>query len=355
MPFGSNALRKNEPLSRHTTFRIGGPALFWYEPVSDELEAIFGLASRAGLPLLALGGGSNCLVNDRGFDGVVVRLSDISSPACDSNNDTGVIVSGCSNTSWDWFVDWCCAQGYQGVECLAGIPGTVGGAVFGAIGAYGQQIADVVEWVDELDVRSGQRRRRQATDITFGYRFSDYSQHLDTVILQAGFRLRTGTPTAHAHPEIASLLPATSTLLETAAGVRRIRERKGAMLWLPHRGHNRTAGSFFKNPTLSETSFNRLCEQLDIRDARKWWWPLSDGYRVSAARLIEHTGFKRGHHSGDAAISPEHTLSLVNLGNAKAADILGLAARIRDAVHERCHVALEPEVRMIGFDSPPLT
>lgn len=354
MPFGSHAFRKNEPLSRHTTFNIGGPAAFWYEAIHQELEAVSDLAVRAGLPVLMLGGGSNCLVSDAGYEGIVVRLSDVSFPTTDTTDGATTVVSACSNMDWDRFVSWCCQNRYQGLECMAGVPGTVGGAVFCASGCYGQNIAEVLEWVDELDLRTGSRRRRYAGDITFGYRFSDYQVHPDTVILAAGFRLNVGAPASHTHPDVASILPFTASLAQVADGVRRIRERKGAMLWLPHRGHNRTAGSFFKNPTVSQQRFDRLSALIDMNDGRPWWWPVADGYRISAARLIELAGFERGHRDGDAAISPEHTLSLVNMGNAKAADIIGLARHIQDGVHAISNVVLQPEVRMIGFERPPL-
>lgn len=354
MPFGSNALRGREPLSRHTTFAIGGPARFWYSPITSELLACHDFALRAGMPMLVLGGGSNCLVSDAGFDGLVVTLSDISIPTTDSVEPDTVVVSAGACTPWDEFVTWCCVRNYQGIECMAGIPGTVGGAVYGAIGANGQNVADVIEWVDVLNLFSSERTRMYVSDMRFEYRYSTFQDFRDVVILEVGFRLKRNQPARQTHPDIAQLLPYTAPLHEVAAGVRRIRERKGAMLWLPHRGHNRTAGSFFKNPNVSQRTFDQLSTRFNVNDERRWWWPVQEGFRISAAKLIEYSGFKRGYRDGDAAISPEHTLSLVNLGSATAADIIRLARRIQDGVHEATNIILQPEVRMIGFDRPPL-
>lgn len=354
MPFGSNALRTQEPLSRHTTFGIGGPARFWYSPISSELMACHDFAQRAGMPMLVLGGGSNCLVSDDGFDGLVVKLSDVSFPTTDSMESGTVIASVSARTPWDEFVTWCCRNNYQGIECMAGVPGTVGGAIFCASGCYGQSVADVIDWVDVLDVWTGMRRRIPKANIGFNYRYSCFQSLQDLIILEAGFRLRVWPTDVQRHPEVAALLPFTASLSQVADGVRRIRERKGAMLWLPQRGHNRSAGSFFKNPNVPQRTFDQLSTRINVNEERRWWWPAQDGIRISAARLIEYAGFKRGHRDGDAAISPEHTLSLVNMGNATAADIIGLARRIQDGVHAVTNIVLQPEVRMIGFERPPL-
>ena len=338
-------------MSHHTSLRVGGPADLYAIPEdADDLQELLNQLAERDIPWLAIGKGNNLLVRDKGIRGTVISLERFNRIS-EAGDRRVRAEAGAENLMVVRFAQ---EKGLGGIGFISGIPGTVGGAVFGAIGAYGQTLAGVLEWVDILNLFTSERTRIQVSEITFSYRYSTFQSIVDVVILEAGFRLHLNKPSHHAHPDIAQLQPFTSTLTEVAVGVRQIRERKGAMLWLPHRGNNRSAGSFFKNPTVDQSRFDRLSAILDVNDTRRWWWTAQNAYRISAARLIELAGFERGQRVGDAAISPEHTLSLVNMGNATAANIIGLARRIQDGVHTVSNIVLQPEVRLIGFKRPPL-
>jgi len=337
---------------------VGGPAAFWFEPVESELPVLLELADRAGLPFLLIGGGSNLVVSDTGFPGVAARLSDVTAPSVfprDQRQDSDTVeVSVHASYPWDRFVRDTVVAGYQGVECLSGIPGTAGAAPVQNIGAYGQQLSDSLLYIGVLDRRDGTRQWLPADRCGFGYRRSIFNVGPDAgryVILDVCFRLQRTAPGCRAYDQVAAAVPEGASPEQVRDAVLAIRARKGMLLdWRSGRGNNWSAGSFFKNPVVPVA-------QVPDRAVA---WPAGDDRRkLSAAWLIEAAGFVRGYTRGGAAISADHALSLVNLGghgkpSATAADIVGLAREIQDGVLARFDVLLEPEVQLVGFDEYPL-
>lgn len=358
MPHGYHSLKRNEPLSRHTSLHVGGPAAFWFEPVESELPVLLELADRADLPFLLIGGGSNLLVSDAGFPGVVARFSDVSIPTFypwgwRPDADT-VEASAHASYPWDRFVQESVAAGCQGIECLSGIPGTVGAAPVQNIGAYGQQVSDTLAYVVVLDRRDNSWKQLTAEQCGFGYRRSIFNAGPDAgryIIRDVYLRLRRGAPGCRTYEQVAAAVPVGATAAQVRDAVLAIRARKGMLLdWRSDRGNNWSAGSFFKNPVVPAAQ---------VPDRAVAWPAGGDRSKLSAAWLIEAAGFTKGHTRGGAAISADHALSLVNLGghgkpSATSADIVGLARDIQESVISRFGILLEPEVQLVGFAEYPL-
>jgi UDP-N-acetylmuramate dehydrogenase len=339
-----------------TTLRVGGPAARFVEASSEaELLAAIQEADAAGEPLLVIGGGSNLLVGDEGFEGLVLRDGRSSLDTPDVSACAGTTLTVAAGTVWDEVVQHAIANRWVGLEALSGIPGSTGATPVQNVGAYGQEVSQSIAQVRVWDRARSRVRTLALADLGFGYRSSVLKRSMRPtadapawhptpryVVLDVSFQLRWGDLSAPiAYGELAQRLGveigARVPLAEVRAAVLELRAGKGMVLD-PEDHDTWSAGSFFTNPILD-------AEALSSIPAEAPRWSAGPGLtKVSAAWLIEHAGFSKGFGMpGPAALSTKHTLALTNRGGARAADLLALARTIREAVAERFGVELVPE------------
>lgn len=342
-------IREDVSLAPLTTFRIGGPARFFAEAASEQdVAAAVSWAEKQGLPLFLLGGGSNLLVRDEGFAGLVLHMQIAGIEALGA----GVFEVGAGEI-WDSFVSQAVAAGGAGIECLAGIPGSVGGTPVQNVGAYGQEVAETI-----VSVRAFDRQQRMFVDLPkqechFRYRASLFNTDARDryIVTRVRFQLRPGgAPTLRyadlqRHFAGASAAP---TLAEVAATVREIRRAKG-MLIVEGDLDCRSAGSFFKNPVVAVSLLTEIAKAAGMEASAVPHWPAGDGLvKLPAAWLLERAGFVKGYGTGAAGISTRHTLALTNRGGATFADIERLQEEIVAGVESRFGVRLEREPVLLG-------
>lgn len=351
MPPIAIEIQQNIPLASFTTLRIGGPARFFCDirTESELLEAIAFARERA-LEIFVLGGGSNLVVADSGFDGIVLRIAIESAIASASVADC-VEYYVAAGMDWNEFVLSTCKQGISGIECLAGIPGTVGGTPVQNVGAYGQEVAETIVSVRALDLETMRFVDLSNAECGFAYRRSIFNTtHRGRYIVTAvTFRF---DPARRPHLTYADLTrhfgEARPTPLEIYHAVREIRHAKG-MLIVEGESDSRSAGSFFKNPVVDVETLNRIAEALHLAADKIPHWP-AEGNRIKlpAAWLLERAGFVKGYVMGNAGISSRHTLALINRGNATAADLFALRDVIQQRVKALFGIELEQEPVQLG-------
>jgi UDP-N-acetylmuramate dehydrogenase len=339
-----------EVLRDHTTLRVGGPARAWVR-ASTEAEVVDAVrrADEAGEPVLVLGGGSNVVVADAGFDGTVVEVATSGVHADVEGDDPtcgGVVVTAAAGEDWDTFVATAVERHWVGVEALAGIPGSVGATPIQNVGAYGQEVSQTIASVRVWDRRLRGVRTFAAGDCGFGYRTSrfkaDPSRH---VVLEATFQLRQGelaVPVTYA--ELARALDvelgARAPLTDVRRAVLDLRTHKGMVLD-PDDHDSWSAGSFFTNPVVP----------ADVVPDGAPAWRQPDGLvKTSAAWLIEQAGFGKGYGEGPAQLSTKHTLAITNRGGATTDDLLALARELRDGVEARFGIRLVNEPVLVGCE-----
>ena len=354
-------IQENVPLAPLTTLKVGGAARYFAElRREDEVREAAQFAKGRDLPLFVLGGGSNLVVADSGWPGLVLRIG-IGGITSTSTNDApgnAVLFSVGAGVNWDDFVAQAVAQNCAGVECLSGIPGSVGGTPVQNVGAYGQEVADTIESVRVLDLKEDRIVVLPKPACGFRYRTSIFNsaERGRYIILRVNYRLkRGGAPSlkyADLKKHFAERFPERKTppsLAETREAVLEIRRSKG-MLIVPGDDDCRSAGSFFKNPVLSEAQFKELAARAESKGLDMPSYPALDAqHKVSAAWLVEHSGFSKGYAVGAARISHKHALALINRGDAKASDIVGLKDEIQHGVQEAWGILLEPEPVFVGF------
>jgi UDP-N-acetylmuramate dehydrogenase len=335
-----------------TTLRLGGPArrLVTLED-ERELPTLLEEATRASEPVLILGGGSNLVVADAGFPGLVVRMAtrgvQIGKPG------TNVRVSVAAGELFDALVERAVAEGLAGLECLAGIPGLVGATPMQNVGAYGQEVADTIVEVRVFDREHRSFEVLPAGACGFAYRHSIFRRSPRYVVLEVVFELEVGQvsrPVRYA--ELARLLAvgegARVPLREAREAVIRLRRAKGMVLDSAD-PDSVSVGSFFTNPVLDSGSFAALMARAP--EAVPPHFRTDDGrYKVPAAWLCERAGFGKGHGDGRVGVSTKHSLALVNRGGATTQELVQLARRIRDGVRERFGLTLEPEPIFVGLE-----
>ena len=339
------------PLSERTTLGVGGPARWFVEARSEaDVRDAFAWAENRSVPVLVLGGGSNLVVSDAGFDGLAMRVR-VPGVTAEHDGDRVTVTVG-SGESWNAFVRHAVENQWAGVECLAGIPGQVGAAPVQNIGAYGQEIADTL-----VRVRVWDRREKRVISIPdvecrFGYRTSRFNTS-DTgrfIILNITLALVENGPALVKYPDLRrhfEKMRGRPNLREVYDAVRSIRARKG-MLLSPEDPESRSAGSFFKNPALDVKQWAKLVEKAG--DADVPCFPQKDGTRkVPAAWLIENSGMRRGQSFGNVRLSKKHVLALVNPGTATAADVVDAARTIQGKVKEAWGIRMVPEPVFAGF------
>jgi UDP-N-acetylmuramate dehydrogenase len=350
---------ENIPLAQYTTLGVGGPARWFVEAwTEDEVVEAVQFARARGSPLFVLGGGSNLLVSDEGFPGLVVCACVVPPEQVKLETETALLTLG-AGMSWDDVVLYAVDRGYAGIECLAGIPGNVGGTPVQNIGAYGQEVSETIVQVRAYDLASGVFVELDREACGFGYRRSIFNSTAQGryVVTAVSYRLHVGgAPTlkyADLRLHFADRLAVadTPTLSEVYDAVRAIRHAKGMLA-----EDSRSAGSFFKNPIVSETTVPRLAAIAGCPADQVPQFPAGSGHsaemvKLSAAWLIERAGFHKGFRMGQAGISTKHTLALVNLGVASAAEIVALRDAVMHKVEQRFAIRLEQEPVTLGF--PP--
>jgi len=346
-------IQEHVPLAPLTTLQVGGPARYLAEAASEEdVQEAVDFARAKALPLFVLGGGSNLLVADSGWPGVVLKIA--IGGITQQEEDSAVLFDAGAGVDWDQFVAQAVAADCAGVECLSGIPGSVGGTPVQNVGAYGQEVSETIDSVRAYDLKANRVVVVPEEACGFRYRTSIFNttERGRYIILRVTYRLtQDGTPSLK-YADLQKHFAATGgppSLAQVRATVRQIRESKG-MLIVPGDADSRSAGSFFKNPVLSETEFHDLASRAELKGLKIPSYPALDAQRkVSAAWLVEHSGFVKGFTLGAAGISRKHALALINTGSASAADIVRLKEKIRRGVEEAWGIVLEPEPVFVGF------
>jgi UDP-N-acetylmuramate dehydrogenase len=340
-------LQENLPLSAWTTFGVGGPARYFLNATSEH-EVLEGLdfANQKRLPVFVLGGGSNLVVADRGFPGLVLRVG------LKGMDWEGAQLRAGAGEDWDEVVAACIVRDFGGVECLSGIPGLVGGTPIQNVGAYGQETSDILVGVRAFDRTAQSVVELSKQDCGFSYRSSIFNTtHKNRyIVVSVTYALHKGMVPQVKYPDLIRHFEAQAdppTLAEVRRAVRDIRASKG-MLIVDGDPDCRSAGSFFKNPILAEPDYARLQGSAQETVPR---YPAGTGtVKTSAAWLVQKAGFAKGFAIGRAAVSSKHTLALTNRGGATAAEVVRLAREIRRGVEDKFSIRLVPEPVFVGFD-----
>jgi UDP-N-acetylmuramate dehydrogenase len=331
-------ISENIPLAPYTTFKIGGPARYFCEAEaeSDVITALT-FAKDKSLPVFILGGGSNLLVSDSGFDGLVLRIAIAGEPLLAEED---MIITAPAGMDWDAFVAFCVGNNLAGVECLSGIPGLVGGTPVQNVGAYGQEVAQTIISVRALNRITGEIVEISNAECGFSYRTSRFnSTEIDTwIILGVTYKLiENGAPNL-TYRDLQDAFTHTPTLAEMRETVIRIRSQKG-MVIREGEPDCQSAGSFFKNPLVPQ----------ELAPEGAPGWPSEKMVKVPAAWLIEQAGFPKGYKKGNAGLSTRHTLALTNRGGATAAEIYDLMTEIQSGVWKKFGIHIHPEPIFLGF------
>jgi UDP-N-acetylmuramate dehydrogenase len=355
---GTNLLRTQEniPLAPLTTFNVGGPARYFVDAHSEhEVSEALAFAFARKLPLFVLGGGSNLVVSDTGWPGLVLKVS----PAgveFEGDRQKMVFHAG-AGENWDELVALTVTKNCGGMECLSGIPGTVGGTPVQNVGAYGQEVSETITRVHALEIATGKRLEMSNGDCGFTYRNSilNTTHRNQYIVLEVSYRLPRNGEAKIEYADLKKFFAATNsekpTLQQVRDAVRSIRQSK-AMLIVSGDEDCRSAGSFFKNPIVSVDEADRVQTLAETRTPGKTLprYPAADGQvKLAAAWLVEQSGFSKGYSMGPVGISRKHTLAIVNRGGATAKDILALKDGIEKKVFDAWGVSLQPEPVFVGF------
>ncbi|MBM4376965.1 MAG: UDP-N-acetylmuramate dehydrogenase [Deltaproteobacteria bacterium] len=349
--------RSGVSLAPYTTLGVGGPAAHFLEAddEADVREALV-LASERELPIMVLGGGSNLLVADRGYHGIVLRLGRASIDADERGEAALVRVS--AGTPWDALVAWSVERGYAGLECLSGIPGDVGAAPMQNIGAYGAEVGPSIRSVEVVSRATGEASSIAAEACGFGYRESVFKAELAEryVVVGVTLGLSKGPPRiAYAELERALAGNPSPSLAEVRAAVLAVRRAKSMVLDATD-PDARSAGSFFVNPTLSPDDADRVLERARARGVSDPMPRFGHGaaVKLSAGWLIERAGLAKGTRRGAVGLSTKHCLALVTAPGATAVDVVAFASEVRARVRDAFGVRLSPEPRAYGFEGGEL-
>ena len=367
----------NVALAPLTTLGIGGPARYFVnvQTANDAREVVL-WAREYGQPLFILGGGSNLVVSDEGWPGLVARIAIAGIERRPSKNE--ILYDVGAGTGWDEFVERVVAEESAGVECLSGIPGTVGGTPVQNVGAYGQDVSETIRSVQALDLNTLEFISLENKDCGFCYRGSRFNtaDRGRYMILRVAFALRPGGSPCLRYADLKAHLgehAAQSSLAQVRQAVLEIRRRK-AMVVEDAEPDSRSAGSFFKNPLITREHCQRIVERYEAKEPfaataqpdqatsriskecapglRVPSFEAGDGLvKIPAAWLVEHAGVYRGFQLGPVAVSRKHALALVNRGGATAADLLKLKNLVQAKVRDAFGIELESEPVFVGFST----
>jgi UDP-N-acetylmuramate dehydrogenase len=346
-------IQENIALAPLTTLRVGGHARYFVRAGSiEDVEAGVAFAEKRNLPLFVLGGGSNVLVSDNGWPGLVLQIG-ISGIQHAHERETIRLIIG-AGEDWDQLVAFCVTRHLAGLECLSGIPGSVGATPVQNVGAYGQEVSQTIASVLVFDLSSKEVREMDATDCEFGYRSSIFNtrERGRYIILRVTYEVRAGGTPSLRYADLQKYFAGRDeapTLADVRKAVLEIRASKG-MLITSGDPDSRSAGSFFKNPVLTQPQFDELAARARDKQLSVPSYPASSQQKkTSAAWLVENSGFAKGYVKGRAGISSKHALALVNRGNATAAEIAALRDEIQQRVEQQWGIKLEPEPVLVGF------
>jgi UDP-N-acetylmuramate dehydrogenase len=340
----SISVQKNIPLAAYTTLKIGGEARFFVRAETERqvIEA-FNFADENEFEIFILGGGSNVLISDKGFDGLVLQIA-LKGIETDNN-----LVTAQAGEDWDAFCALCARESRAGVECLSGIPGFVGGTPVQNVGAYGQEVSESIAKVRVFDRKLKEILELSNADCKFAYRTSIFNttERNRFIVLAVTFDLQKNVEPKIVYKDLLQYFGNEKpTLKQTREAVLEIRRAK-SMVIDELDANSKSAGSFFKNPVVSREQYNLLSENFAVQIPH---FPVDEKtVKIPAAWLIEQSGFYKGFQKGNVGISSRHTLAIVNLGNGTANEVLELKDEIQKKVRERFDLLLAPEPIFVGF------
>ena len=343
-------IQEDVPLAPFTTLGVGGPAAYFFraETEADVIDGVSYAAER-GMPLFVLGGGSNILVADAGFDGLVLHIALKGSSARPERDR--VCLTAAAGEDWDELVAHCVQNDLAGFECLSGIPGYVGGTPVQNVGAYGQEVSETIVAVRAFDRVEKTTVELTNSDCGFSYRKSIFNttDRDRYVVLSVSYELRPGGAPKVEYSDLRKALaesePDLHSVRETVLRIRRSK----SMVIDPADLNSRSAGSFFKNPIVSTDRAADVAAAAGVKDEAMPTFPAGESVKIPAAWLIERAGFSKGYHLGNAGISKNHSLALINRGGATARELVVLRDQIQEAVRVRFGIDLVPEPVMVGF------
>ena len=341
------------PLAPYTTLKVGGPARYFVEAQSEsEILQALAYAREHSLEVFVLGGGSNLVVSDTGWSGLVLKISIMGIKTTPKNGR--VLFTAGAGEEWDTLVARSVEENCAGIECMSGIPGTVGGTPVQNVGAYGQEVAETITTVRVIDTSSGDTREFSNSECGFLYRTSIFntSEKGRYIVTRVSYALWPDQPPRVEYADLKRYFASSTsspTLLQVRNAVREIRASK-AMLITPNEENSRSAGSFFKNPIISPAEYERMSAIPQPDNQKPPKYPAPDGYvKISAAWLVERAGFHKGFGNGRVGISTKHTLAIVNRGGATAAEIIQFKNKVQEGVFKVFGVQLHPEPVFVGF------
>lgn len=337
-------VQENISLAPFTTFKIGGNARFFIKAETDEqVIETFDFAHEHEFELFVLGGGSNVLISDKGFDGLVLQI------ALKGIEVKGNIVTVKAGEDWDDFVEFCVENNLAGIECLSGIPGLVGGTPIQNVGAYGQEVSETITKVRVFDRKSKQILELTNADCKFGYRTSIFNttEKNRFIVLAVEFSLTENGAPKIVYKDLREYFGEKSpNLAETRAAVLNIRRAK-SMVIDENDVNSRSAGSFFKNPIVTKSKFEEISAKTELEIPH--FIVDEENVKIPAAWLIEQSGFHKGFVNGNVGLSANHTLAIINLGGASAKNVIEFKDLIAESVYKKFSVELVPEPVYVGF------
>ncbi len=353
-------IKENEPLARHTSFRIGGPARYYIKITSaNQLVEAMDFVAEKKLPWLALGGGSNMLVSDQGYEGVVLHICPKGMKLIQIDENRFELKVGAGEV-WDDVVNFAVLHNLWGIENLSYIPGLAGGFPVQNVGAYGQEASQVIKEVYVYDIKTKQSRVLNKDDCQFAYRQSIFNTTQKEKYIITGLTLDlVTTPQPNlAYKDLAEYFTnKTPTLLEIRQAVIAIRDKK-----LPHPKDIGSAGSFFKNLELSLDQYKNMAEmvkgklgQEKYEDLEKLVRHTATGIKVPTAFVIDKLLGLKGLQIGGAKIYEQQALVIINYsGQAQASDVLSIFKKVRTQAKQLLGIEILPEPNLIGFSQNEL-
>ncbi len=363
-------LQKNVPLAPLTTLKIGGNARFFVVAATEaQVAEAFEFAEKENLQLFVLGGGSNVLISDSGFDGLVLKIAlkgisgrnasvnerahepddrTLLNSRVSARKDSTVFITAAAGEDWDEFVGYCVERDLAGVECLSGIPGFVGGTPVQNVGAYGQEVSETIVSVRCFDRKTKEFVTLSNADCGFTYRTSIFnSTERDRyIVLNVTYALQQDGDAKIVYKDLIEHFkgrrPSLAEVRDAVLAIRRLK----SMVIDETDPNSKSAGSFFKNPVVDREKLDEISNGFE----RVPSFDFGDKVKIPAAWLIENAGFNKGFALGNAGISTNHTLALINRDNASAKEMLSLKTEIQNAVEAKFGIRLQPEPVFVGFD-----
>jgi UDP-N-acetylmuramate dehydrogenase len=356
----SLSIQENVPLAPLTTLKVGGPARYFVAPENEfQITEALEFAQKENLEVFVLAGGSNVVISDQGFYGLVIKIAMSrlngqrelfkSESNIESTSNLVSMTIGAGD-NWDSFVQFCVENDLAGVECLSGIPGSVGGTPVQNVGAYGQEVSETITAVRCIDAISNKPVRLTNEECRFGYRTSIFNttEKGRFIVYDVTFQLERGGKAKVVYKDLVERFrDSEPTISDVRNAVLEIRRSK-SMVIDPEDANSRSAGSFFKNPIVPKVKADEIAEKLLIPNVPNF--RVNDiEVKIPAAWLIENAGFSKGFVHGNAGISSNHSLAIINRGGANANEIIEMKDMIQTAVREKFGIELQPEPIFVGF------